>query len=428
MFMESVNSSLQVINITLNAIISFILLALIITTLSNRIKTPALNSSFIPLVTATVFSALADMVGWFTNGNLALSHITFVANSMFYIFNFIALYLSLRYLMNYISSKTAPPRGILGLVNTGCVIGVGIVVANFFTPILFEINESGIYERLDTVFFALSQFIGLMCMASCAGVIIKYHKLFDKREFRIFIIGYTVFPIAALGFQAAIYGITLINVSVGAFAVLMYFNSYRGLEDSIEGYEQSADQSRKNELQAKTFERFLFGFIIPLRELIEYNPDRAFDAINRLLDYKKYSQIDEESCSLIPFEQELKQAKSFAELEKICYGIHLSFVFDAKFTDFEIPAMTLIPLIDNAVIHGLAEAESGEIKILTDETAEGILIEISDNGIGCDPGRVKIMKKSIAIISERLRIMSNGELRLISKPGDGAVVKILLKQ
>ncbi|MDR0992273.1 MAG: hypothetical protein LBL87_05170 [Ruminococcus sp.] len=418
----------RVINLVMNTIVSIIFAVLIVTASRAKERTRSINKSYIPLMAAALGSTLADLIGWITNGSDALSGITFTANALFYICNFLALAISAKYLVEYLEYKTDAPRRLMWLIDGGCAIGIGIVAANFFYPILFYVNEAGVYTRLDSIFFGATQLIGLMSMAICAAVVIMYRKTFAKGEFARFLVGYNVLPIAALVIQAIVYGATFVNASVAAFGLLMYINSQRELEKIIEDSRLSLKESRKSEMQSRIFERFLMGFMTPIRELTEYNPDKAFDAINLLLEYKKYSQIDDESYALIPFEKELKQAKSFTELAKVCYGIHFEFVFNAKFTDFEVPPMTIIPLLDNAVVHGLSETEEGEIVITTEETPEGALIEITDNGIGCDPGRVKAMKKSIFTLKERIRLLCGGDLKVISKPGNGTAVKITVKR
>jgi hypothetical protein len=420
-------SHLRYINIAMNAIVAAVIFVLIIAAGKNKVKTRSLNKSYIPLMAVTFGSTLADLFGWYANGNPAAADFVFICNALFYIFNFAALGVSAKYLISYLGHKTDPPHQLMWLVNSGCVIGISVVAVNFFTPILFIVNDAGVYERLDNIFFGLTQILGLMCMAICAAVVIRFNRVFRKDELFIFVIGYTILPIAALCVQAVVYGITVINISYGAFGLLMYFNSHRELAKRICDAKAAAAESRSNELQTRIFERFLFGFITPVRELIEYSPDKAFEAVNRLLEFKKHSQIEAESYSLIPFEQELKQAKSYAELAKICYGEGFEFLFDTPFTNFKIPPMTVIPLLENAAVHGLSEAESGSIRVKTAKTPEGVTIEITDNGNGFDPAALLSVEKSVFIVNERLRSLCGGDLNIVSTPGKGTVVTVIIK-
>ena len=61
----------------------------------------------------------------------------------------------------------------------------------------------------------------------------------------------------------------------------------------------------------------------------------------------------------IPFEQELRHTKLYLELEQLRYEDALQVSYDLQCTEFNIPTLTLQPLVENAVRHGVRGKLSG---------------------------------------------------------------------
>ena len=61
----------------------------------------------------------------------------------------------------------------------------------------------------------------------------------------------------------------------------------------------------------------------------------------------------------IPFEKELSHTKFYLELEQIRFEYALQVEYDISCTDFTIPTLTLQPLVENAVRHGVRGNEDG---------------------------------------------------------------------
>jgi signal transduction histidine kinase len=415
----------QGINISLNIGTVIVITSLIIGCARNKIKTQSINKSFIPLMLITLGSVLTDLFGWWTNGDPALAGFTMMFNTAFYIFNFLKLALAAKYLIDYLSYKSDPPRQILYFADAACAIGILIVIANFFTPIIFTVNSFGVFEQTGSLFVDVTLILRLMSMAVCAAVLIKYRRALSG-EIWLFVIGYTIVPIAALIVQAFVDNITLTNMSFMMLGLFMFINSRFELADGIIKANNDENEKAANALQSQIVEKFLFNAMYPIRDLVEHNSDKAFDAINRVFEYKKHSQIEAGAYSLIPLETEIRQARSFAELVKLYRGETFNIVFELQVPDVMIPTMSIIPLLENTAIYCAEERDVCNITIRTFNEDEKIIIEIEDNGCGFDTEILKTTKKSIFAISERLRLMCGGTLDVQSKIGFGTTVRIEL--
>ena len=105
--------------------------------------------------------------------------------------------------------------------------------------------------------------------------------------------------------------------------------------------------------------------------------------------------------------------------------------YDIECTDFYIPALTVEPLVENAVRHGVRENPGGRgtVAIGARETPEHYEVYVRDDGPGFDPARVIDDGKphvGIENVRERLRQVSGGALKIDSAPGEGTTATILL--
>ena len=103
--------------------------------------------------------------------------------------------------------------------------------------------------------------------------------------------------------------------------------------------------------------------------------------------------------------------------------------YDVETTDFLLPALTVQPLVENAIKHGLMRLESGgTVVIRSYETAEHFCVEVKDDGVGFDTGLTIDEKKHVGLrnIRGRLKAMVNGELVIKSQPGIGTNAVIMI--
>ena len=97
--------------------------------------------------------------------------------------------------------------------------------------------------------------------------------------------------------------------------------------------------------------------------------------------------------------------------------------------DFVLPALSVQPLVENAIKHGLMRLESGgTVVICSYETPTHFCVEVSDNGVGFDTNAPIDMKKHVGLrnIRGRLQAMVNGELLIESEVGTGTKATILI--
>ncbi len=112
------------------------------------------------------------------------------------------------------------------------------------------------------------------------------------------------------------------------------------------------------------------------------------------------------------------------KIEKKRFGQKLNVVYDIKAKDFFIPALTLQPIVENAVRYGVTKKEhGGTVSIKTSETETEFMITVIDDGEGFDA-------KTVAIEDGRSRLaaMCGGTLEIKSVPGKGTTAIISISK
>ena len=173
---------------------------------------------------------------------------------------------------------------------------------------------------------------------------------------------------------------------------------------------------------------FLYNALTSIYQLCEVDPPTAQKAVGYFSKYLRRNMASLSERKPIPFEEELRHVESYLKLEKLRYGDKLQVIYDVVSTDFAIPALTVQPLVENAVKHGIGKKKSGGvITIMTRETPEAHVITVTDTGVGFDPEKPKQDGQhhlGLKSVRDRLTTMSGGRLEVASVPGQGTTVTI----
>ncbi len=176
---------------------------------------------------------------------------------------------------------------------------------------------------------------------------------------------------------------------------------------------------------------FLYNALGAIEELCESDPQTAKLATATFSRYLRGNLDSITAEGEIPFSRELSHTKIYLELEQLRFEDALQVSYDIGCSDFSIPALTLEPLVENAVFHGVRANPDGRgtVCIATREYPDRVEITVTDDGPGFDPeeilrdGRFHV---GIQNVKDRLMLVSAGELRIRSEIGGGTAATIVL--
>ena len=128
------------------------------------------------------------------------------------------------------------------------------------------------------------------------------------------------------------------------------------------------------------------------------------------------------------FKDELEHIRNYLKIEKVRFGERLNIEYDIRVRDFTVPMLSVQPIVENAVKHGVAQKpEGGTVKLSTDENEKQFIITVTDDGVGFDTGSID-NEKSVGLrnVEIRLAIMEGARMQIDSTPGKGSTITIYI--
>lgn len=240
---------------------------------------------------------------------------------------------------------------------------------------------------------------------------------------------YLFVPLAFMVCQMLLYGVyaIILGTAIGAFA--MFVNLQTGQRERAYKAEAENAKLRSDIVLSQLQPHFLCNTLGAIGALCKNDPDSRA-AINMFSHYLRENMDAIGQDTPVPFEQELDHAKTYLMLEQLRFGDDIKTEFDIECEGFLLPTLTLQPLVENAVRHGIRGTEdgTGTVTISTREFPDRWEVSVADDGTGFDPtppsiddGRTHIGLKNVRT---RLKLVSNGKLRIDSEFGCGSVVTI----
>ena len=172
---------------------------------------------------------------------------------------------------------------------------------------------------------------------------------------------------------------------------------------------------RKTELralQAQINPHFLYNTLDSISWMCERGKNQeAVVMVNALAQLFRISIS--KGHELIPIRSEVQHAKSYLQIQSVRYKDQFSYRFDESCLDYLCNKITLQPIIENAIYHGInGLVDEGEIVIRIESQGDDILATVEDNGVGMEKEQIEAIfrrsdsKSGIGIknVNDRLKI------------------------
>ena len=213
-----------------------------------------------------------------------------------------------------------------------------------------------------------------------------------------------------------------IVISSTLYYIWLHFQFVRAHENAL------AAEQRIQIMLTQIQPHFLYNTLATIRSLCLRSPEKAVQTIDKFSKYLRQNLDTLNQTGLIPFGQELEHVRIYTEIEMLMFP-YIQINYDIEDEDFMLPTLTVQPLVENAIRHGVRARESGRIYITVRKVEDGHTIVIEDNGLGFDPAAVDDAEgKHIGIrnVRERLEKQCGGTLTLKSRPGEGTTAAIFI--
>lgn len=306
-------------------------------------------------------------------------------------------------------------------------------LVNLIGPkIIFHYDKHLIYG--DDILFLLPYMVGMMYLLLLIRYSIGFIK--EKQMSKGFTVIFIVFlTLLECYLEATYIVVDLMDEIVGLDIIIYYFYLVAIYQSEIklklQTNELELERSKRQLTISQIQPHFMYNSLTSIIYLCDKDTQKTKGA---LIDFSKFLRKNLEAMGqkrLVTIKEELEHTKVYLSLEKLRFEDELDVEFDIKDTDFTLPVLTIQPIVENAVKHGINRSESGcgTVWISTEETEDSHKVVIKDNGAGFEIESLKDLDEShigISNVRKRLADECGGELIIKSAPDEGTECTIII--
>lgn len=331
-----------------------------------------------------------------------------------------------------------------------CVLAGIHMVLVAITPLtgfLYGYDENNLYHRGPG--FLSASVLGALELMLIAALLLSHKSTVSHAE-KLSVMGFLLVPFLTNIFQTVNYGLNLndLAITVSLFLIFLTHEVKRSTkltqtENATLAYqvilsEQRAEIAKKDaELAQKQLQisvsqmqpHFAFNALGSIEQLCLTDPKKAAQATHHFAQYLRRNLRTLASTDLTTFDSEIEHVRTYVWLEKMRFGDDVSLREELQVTDFRLPSLTVQPLVENAIKHGMMGSEEGTLHIIlrSQELPNAYLIQVIDDGCGFDTAKeVTVPGNHVGLnnVKERIHVMVGGTVQVFSRENLGTIVEI----
>ena len=185
-------------------------------------------------------------------------------------------------------------------------------------------------------------------------------------------------------------------------------------------------ESRISTMMSQIRPHFIYNTLGSIEQLCNIDPPKAGELVHNFAKYLRGNFGELDNPKPILMSQEMEHVHHYISIENVRFP-DMTFSFEMNSDDFHIPALTIQPIVENAIKHGLMKlSKGGMIRVVSYETDTHYCVSVEDDGVGFDTSELLDERKHVGIrnIRGRLKAMVNGTLEIKSTVGVGTTVLI----
>ena len=266
------------------------------------------------------------------------------------------------------------------------------LLLNPFFRIFFCVTPSGeiIYYNNDPI-----STVVLLCQCTAYLIFVLTRKCSTRKK--ISFASYAALPLTA----SLISGILILQSTgfVNTFdalaniyylvpTYLIFFHFFADRERQLLAKDRALNDARVDLMLSQIQPHFIYNSLTAIIGLIDVDHEKAKYSIVAFSDYLRVNLEALKEVKLIPFEKELEHCRTYLQFEQLRFD-NLQVEYDIRTTGFYLPVLTVQPIIENAVKHGVSVREQGgTVRISTRDLGASVQILVEDDGVGFDTAAI----------------------------------------
>ena len=313
-----------------------------------------------------------------------------------------------------------------------------ISLANALFFVLPIISDVLFYDTW--VWWILVQTISNIALIICIALELALSKLKAKWSYVIALLPLIAFEVDVVGTFIGVWKGGLISKYVFmvlfAIAVIMVIKlipeninaAAKAKELEMERIALNAEltESRMSTMMSQIRPHFIYNTLGSIEQLCDIDPKKAGELVHDFAKYLRGNFGELDNPRPILMSQEMDHVHHYVSIENVRFP-DMTFTFEMNSDDFKIPALTIQPIVENAIKHGLMKLQKGgTIHVVSYENDTHYCVSVVDDGVGFDTTLLLDERKHVGLrnIRERLKAMVNGSLDIESSVGGGTKVLV----
>ena len=287
--------------------------------------------------------------------------------------------------------------------------------ASALGPGMFE--QGPLYHTCTVV--SLLLFIQLAYLS-----ILQFHPVTQGESWLPVIMGALIAGAVVMDFTVVVYEQPISFLTIAIVITCIFFFIWLHLQFVREHEQGLRAEQRIRIMKTQIQPHFLFNTLNTIRALYAVNPGLADSTLEKFSKYLRQNLDSMEQQNLIPFSREMEHTRLYADIEMLRFQ-NVRMEYRIEDADFDIPPLTVQPLVENAIRHGVRIREEGIVTVSSRREDKFHVIEIRDNGAGFDIGAKKEPEGThigIANVKSRVESLCGGTLDVKSEIGKGTRV------
>ncbi|MDO4647107.1 MAG: histidine kinase [Eubacteriales bacterium] len=190
-----------------------------------------------------------------------------------------------------------------------------------------------------------------------------------------------------------------------------------------------SEQARFSVMISQVRPHFVTNVLNTIQYFCETDPPKASMITEKFARYLRNNLKAAVLEEPVDFEEDLECLDNYLSIEKVRFP-KIQFLFDIREKEFKVPPITLQPLVENAIMHGVQYLEEGgriEVSTYREPEQGKYVIRVRDNGMGFQseqPGIDRRVHIGVENTRYRIKTMCNGTMEIQSTSGKGTEVLI----
>ena len=299
-----------------------------------------------------------------------------------------------------------------------------LLIVTQFTTAIYTVTPENVYQR-GAWYPALLIAPVLLMLLNLSALWRRRAKL-NRQQTMAFAL-YLLIPLGCIIVQMLSYGLLMIVIGSSVAALCMFLFILRDQQDRYAAQQKEIARQKANIMVLQMRPHFIYNTLMTIYSLCNQDPQNARQVTMDFTDKQRKNFKAVASENTIPFSAELEHTRAYLAVEQAQYEEMLLVEYDTQFTQFRLPPLTLQPIVENAVKHGMNPyAGALHVTVRTRRTGAASVITVEDDGTGFETAGDPGSHTTLTNIRQRLELMCGGKMEIAPRNEGGTIVTVTI--